>query len=150
MNICWDMDGTIADTYAVKDWLNLLNAQNPAPYIEAQNFYDPYELYLLFEELHAKGFTLEIITWLSRTTTPEYNTEVRAAKRNWLKENGIYDCFDSIHMVKYGTPKHLVSSIRKGILVDDNANVREKWVKYGGTAIDPRHENIFERLRELC
>ena len=31
-----DMDGTIADLYAVPNWLKMLRAENPAPYIQAE------------------------------------------------------------------------------------------------------------------
>ena len=31
-----DMDGTIADLYAVTNWLKMLRAENPTPYIQAE------------------------------------------------------------------------------------------------------------------
>ena len=36
MRIWLDMDGTIADLYGVENWLQLLEAQDPRPYIEAR------------------------------------------------------------------------------------------------------------------
>ena len=33
--IVFDMDGTIADLYGVEGWLEMLEAENAAPYVEA-------------------------------------------------------------------------------------------------------------------
>ena len=34
--IWWDMDGTIANLYAVNDWLPKLRSEDPSPYAEAE------------------------------------------------------------------------------------------------------------------
>ena len=36
MDICFDMDGTIADLYGVQDWLTHLENENVYPYIAAK------------------------------------------------------------------------------------------------------------------
>ena len=36
MRIWLDMDGTIADLYAVENWLPMLQAHNPTPYEQAK------------------------------------------------------------------------------------------------------------------
>ena len=38
--LVFDMDGTIADLYAVNDWKNKLNSSNPTPYMEAEPMWD--------------------------------------------------------------------------------------------------------------
>ena len=55
-----------------------------------------------------------------QNSTKEYNREVRKAKREWLKQNGII--VDEIHIVKYGTPKHQVTKANKEtqLLFDDD------------------------------
>lgn len=122
-----DMDGTVANLY-VGEWLADLRAYNPAPYRNAERLIE--EEVLL--DLLAKGFTLGIISWLSKCSTPEYDREVRKAKREWLKENYPNVEFAEIHIVKYGTPKHYVAKER-GILVDDEEQNRRKWK---GFAVD--------------
>ena len=84
-----------------------------------------------------------------RESSREYDNAVRAAKREWLKEQGLWECFDEVHMVKYGTPKHTTANIRHGILVDDNAEVREAWERYGGETIDPTTEDILNIFRAM-
>ena len=38
--ICFDMDGTIADLYAVNNWQNMLRAYDPTPYATAEPMWD--------------------------------------------------------------------------------------------------------------
>ena len=38
--VCFDMDGTIADLYGVKGWLEYLQAENPWPYLAARPMCD--------------------------------------------------------------------------------------------------------------
>lgn len=148
--VCFDMDGTIADLYAVLGWLAMLRAFDPTPYVVAQPMWDMMELGNLLRQLQASGIEVRIITWLSKDTTPEYDRAVREAKRNWLMEQDFP--FDHFHGVAYGATK--ADSIRKylgegetAILFDDNAKVRQGW--HLGEAIDPTTTDILEVLRSL-
>lgn len=147
--IYFDLDGTIADLYAVEGWLNALRNFEPWPYRVAKPMWDFGELKEIFHELKELGYIIGIITWLSKESSREYDNAVRAAKREWLKEQGLWECFDEVHMVKYGTPKHTTANIRHGILVDDNAEVREAWERYGGETIDPTAEDILNIFRAM-
>lgn len=147
--IYFDMDGTIADLYAIEGWLESLRNFDATPYLLAEPMWDVSELVAVLSELKAVGYTIGIITWLSKESSREYDNAVRAAKRTWLKANGLLSCMDEIHMVKYGTPKHTTAHIRHGILIDDNEEVREKWENYGGETIDPTTENILDIFRAM-
>lgn len=145
--VCFDMDGTIADLYGVKDWLNDLRNENPRPYIEAKPMWD---MRKLADALKALNVEIRIITWLSKDSSDEYKDAVRKAKLEWLKAQGFP--FDKFHGVQYGATK--ADSVRKylaedetAILFDDNAKVRNGW--HLGEAIDPTAVDIVKYLREM-
>ena len=148
--ICFDMDGTIADLYAVENWLPMLRAFDPTPYAVAEPMWDMAALASLLTQCQAIGIEIRIITWLSKDSNPAYDKAVREAKREWLEAQGFP--FDHFHGVQYGATK--ADSIRKylgenetAILFDDNAKVRQGW--HMGEAIDPVECDILEVLRGL-
>ena len=148
--ICFDMDGTIADLYAVPGWLEMLRAYDPTPYAVAEPMWEMVELASLLRQCQGFGIEIRIITWLSKESTAEYDRAVREAKREWLEAQDFP--FDHFHGVQYGATK--ADSIRRylaedetAILFDDNAKVRQGW--HMGEAIDPVECDILEVLRGL-
>ena len=146
-SINFDMDGTIADLYGVKDWLPLLRSENPTPYRVAIPMCDMTALNEVCELLRADGWEINIITWLSKNSSEEYKDAVREAKRNWLKKQGFH--YDHFHGVQYGATK--ADSVRDrydfSILIDDNKKVRDGW--HIGSTIDPTAENLIEALKKI-
>lgn len=147
--IYFDMDGTIANLYAVDGWLDMLRNFEAYPYLEAAPMCDMFRLVKILNALKAEGYTIGVITWLSKESNRQYDREVRETKRLWLQAHGLWACMDEVHMVKYGTPKHRVAKIRHGILIDDNSDVREAWENYGGETINPVEEDLIEALARL-
>ena len=147
--IYFDMDGTIADLYAVEGWLDSLRNFESFPYLEAAPMCDMLRLVKVLKTLKSSGYTIGVITWLSKESTKEYDKEVRETKRLWLEAHGLWACMDEVHMVKYGTPKHRVAKIHHGILIDDNSDVRKAWEKHGGETINPIEEDLIEALARL-
>lgn len=148
--ICFDMDGTIADLYAVNGWNEMLRAYDPTPYAVADPMWDMEALRMVLDRLMANGIEIRIITWLSMDSTEEYKNAVRNAKREWLEDMGFP--YDHFHGVAYGATK--ADSIRKYLaegetawLIDDNAKVRNGW--HMGEAIDPTACDIIALLAEL-
>ena len=148
--ICFDMDGTIADLYAVQNWLPMLRAFDPTPYAVAEPMWDMVKLADLLHLAQAQGIEIRVITWLSKDSNPEYDRAVRTAKREWLEAQGFP--FDHFHGVAYGATK--ADSIRKylaenetAILFDDNAKVRNGW--HMGEAVDPTEVNILDYLGDI-
>ena len=134
--IYFDMDGTLADLYGVKNWLPMLLKSDPTPYRMAEPLLDMDELRARLESLKARGYKIGIVSWLSKDGTTEYGKAVRAAKREWLNENlGIE--FDELHFVRYGTPKSRVVKDKNGILFDDELPNRLAWkgTAYNANAI---------------
>ena len=144
--LVFDMDGTIADLYEVKDWLSALRSENPQPYVSAKPIYDMDILNSILNELKLEGWKIVVTTWLAKGSSKEYDNKVRKAKLDWLKKHKFP--YDEVHMVKYGTTKANCTR-KKGktqILVDDNAKVRKGWT-LGGT-IDANND-IIEQLMQL-
>lgn len=135
--ICFDMDGTIADLYGVNGWLEKLRNEDPTPYMNAAPMWDMAKLRDVLLRLSEIGWEIRVISWLSKGASPEYNKEVRQAKREWLRRHNFP--MDKAHFVAYGTTK--ANSVRKAangeicILVDDNSKVREGWTL--GETINP-------------
>lgn len=142
--IYFDMDGTIANLYGVENWLDSLIAEQTKPYREAKPLVNMRKLAHMLNELQKNGYTLGIVSWLSKCGTPAYNERVTETKLNWLKRHLGSVHFDEIHIVKYGTPKSTVVDFSDGILFDDEQPNRTEWT---GTAYDV--ENILEILGGL-
>jgi len=146
--ICFDMDGTIADLYAVPDWLDKLRAGDASPYVEAAPMYDMKALREVLLKLIDKGYEIRIISWLSKDSTEEYKTAVRKAKREWLAKYNFPA--DKCHFIAYGRTKadcirHIADA--PAFLIDDNKKVRDGW--HLGESIDPAEVNLLEVLSAL-
>ena len=139
--IYFDMDGTIANLYAVSGWLADLNAGNVRPYAEALPLVNMSRLARHLNRLRKAGYKIGIISWLSKNGTEKYNQAVKETKMEWLRVHLASVQFDEIHIVKYGTPKQ---TIGKGILFDDEEQNRKNW---GNGAYQP--EKIFDILDGL-
>ena len=148
MMYVFDMDGTIADLYGVKDWLPKLRSFNASPYEEAKPMWD---MARLAEALKASGAKVVVVTWLSKDSNKEYDMAVRKAKLKWLKENGFP--YDKFHSVKYGTTK--ASVVRRylaedelAVLIDDNAKVRKGWSL--GETVNPLETDLIEYFERVA
>lgn len=141
--IYFDMDGTIADLYAVDGWLPDLQAHIARPYAEAKVMHNMARLARLLNKAQRNGYIIGIISWLAKDSTAQYDQEVAEIKRKWLKKHLNSVTFDEIHIVAYGTPKSTLAN--GGILFDDEERNRLEW---HGNAYAP--EKIFEILKEIC
>lgn len=142
--IYFDMDGTIANLYAVENWLPMLRAFNPAPYEQAKVMVNMSYLARLLNRLQEQGYYIGIVSWLSKGANDDYNKQVAKAKRAWLEKHLPSVWFDEIRIVKYGTPKSEVVDYCGGILFDDEQGNRKEWK---GQAYDEK--NILEILKKL-
>jgi hypothetical protein len=136
-----DMDGTIADFYGVEGWLDCLMASDVTPYKVAKPLINMSVLARHLNRLQRNGYSINIISWLSKSGTKEFNKEVTSAKLGWLKKHLPSVKWDKINIVPYGTPKQTLGN---GILFDDEKPNRDNWI---GTAYDVN--NILEVLKSL-
>ncbi|MBQ5901398.1 MAG: hypothetical protein IIW86_06015 [Clostridia bacterium] len=144
--IYFDMDGTLANLYAVEGWEHKLNTHNPTPYAEACVMVNMQALAHRLNKLQANGYTIGIISWLAKNTTPEYDAAVIAEKLAWLKKHLGSVEWDEIHMVAYGRRKHKCANIKNGYLFDDNESVRRAWIKSNPNGWAFGVDNILEVL----
>ena len=144
MTIYFDLDGTLANLYAVEGWLEHLENHSAYPYQAAEPMLDFRVLARLLNKLQSCGYQIGIVTWLSKSGTAEYNEAVRRAKRRWLATHLSSVDWDEVHMVKYGTPKWTVVQDKQGILFDDEEKNRKFW---RGDAYEP--SEIMEILKGL-
>lgn len=122
--IYFDMDGTIANFYGVDGWLTSIKKHETKPYREARPLVNMRELGAQIKRLQKLGYTVGIISWLSKAGTEEYNNRVIKTKKDWLKKHLGSIHFDEIHIIEYGTPKSLFGN---GILFDDEERNRKEW-----------------------
>lgn len=145
--ICFDMDGTVADLYAVDNWLDKLRAEDASPYRDAKPMWDMEKLAEVLLDLIEQEWEIRVISWLSKNSSEPYKKAVRKAKLEWLKEQGFP--YHKAHLVAYGATK--ANSVRKdrpmAILVDDNDKVRQGWSL--GETINPQEVNLIEALQGL-
>ena len=139
--ICFDLDGTLADLYAVDNWLNMLRAYDPTPYTQAEPMLNMSAFARLLHKAQRLGYEIVIISWLSKTSTADYDIAVTQAKLQWLQNHLPSVEWNEIHIVSYGTPKHEICG---GVLFDDEEHNRNIW---GQGAYEP--QDILEFLRGL-
>lgn len=149
LTIIFDMDGTIANLYAVDDWLSLLRAYSSAPYQQAKAMWDMEQLGEVLQTIISAGNEVKVCSWLSRETTKDYDRAVRQAKREWLSEHDFP--FTHCHLIPYGKNKgYYRDKDSLNILIDDNALVREQFCKFANCeAVDPTQIDIIEYLKGL-
>ena len=141
--IYFDLDGTIADLYGVEGWLDDLIAENTRPYAEAKPLLNLSLLARYIHKAQKMGYIVGVISWLSKSGTPEYNKAVTEVKREWLKKHLPSVEWDEIHIVEYGTPKSTCRTC-PGILFDDEERNLKEW---GAGAVIA--SSLLEGLRNL-
>ena len=142
--IFFDMDGTIANLYGVDGWLSDLRAENARPYREAKALLNLPALAHRLNSLQKKGYRLEVISWLARESSANYDVEVTNAKIEWLKNHLKSVHFNKINIVSYGIEKDGFRHTENDILFDDEERNRKNW---GGIAYNVN--NILEVLGGL-
>ena len=140
--IWFDMDGTLANLYAVEGWLADIRSENVRPYAVAKPMLNFSLLARLLNRLQTDGWKLGIISWTGKNGSEVYNLAVEMAKRAWLAQHLPSVEWDEIRVVRYGTDK--LTATGGGILFDDEEPNRNTW---GDGAYDP--QDIVEILKGL-
>lgn len=140
--INFDMDGTIADFYGVENWLSYLIDGNPYPYAVAKPLVNMSVLARHLNRLQRNGYEINIISWLAKNSTAEFDEKVTETKKKWLKKHLSSVNWDKITIVPYGIDK---STLGNGILFDDEEPNRNMW---GEGAYDV--DNILGVLKAIA
>ena len=125
--IYFDMDGTLADLYNVKDWLIQLQAEEAAPYRAALPLLKLQPLARRLNQLRKEGYKIGIVSWTSKKASNKYINEIKKAKLDWLSIHLKSVQWDEVHIIEYGTPKETVVNYPNGILFDDEEENRNNW-----------------------
>lgn len=141
--IWFDMDGTIANLYGVAGWEEMLNAENALPYWEAKPLVDVEELNNILATFRFYGVEVGVITWGAMFATADYDHQTIVAKKAWLNKY-FPVLLEDFNFTRYGVDKFQTCGY--GVLVDDNADVRQTW---NGLTINAKDENICEKLLDL-
>lgn len=140
--IWFDMDGTIANLYAVEGWLDYLRSEDVYPYANAETMMNFSLLARLLNRLQGMGWKVGIISWTAKNGSEAYNLAVEVAKRAWLARHLPSVEWNEIKVVRYGTNKW--ETCGGGILFDDEERNRNDWKE---NAYSP--EMILEILKAL-
>ena len=130
--ICFDMDGTIADLYAVDNWLEYLIDEQTTPYEMARPMVNMNSLARVLNRLTREGYAVKVISWTAKNGSNEYNEAIAEAKRKWLAKHLKSVRFSEVVVIPYGTPKQ---NFGEGILFDDEKPNRDNW---NGMAYDEK------------
>jgi FMN phosphatase YigB (HAD superfamily) len=147
--IYFDMDGTLANLYGVDNWLAKLRAFDASPYEDAEVMLNMQALAHRLNKLKANGYTIGIISWLSKESNKEYDKAIIEAKKKWLKKHLGSVEFDEITFTKYGRKKSRLAAVKNGILFDDNEKVRRDWIRHNPNGWAFAEKHILEILEEL-
>ena len=139
--INFDMDGTLANLYGVKGWLSMLETADETPYKVAEPLINMQSLARVLNRLQKCGWKLNVISWLAKNSTAEYDERVINAKIEWLSLHLKSVKWDKVVIVPHGTPK---STCGHGILFDDEKRNRDEW---NGLAFD--ETEILKVLKNL-
>lgn len=139
------MDGTIADLYGVRGWLDALVDESTMPYEQAGVLVNMSQLAKLLHKVQAVGYNVGIVSWTSKNGSELFNEQVTLAKLCWLHKHLPSVQWDEVRIVAYGTPKQQYKHSINDILFDDEQYNREQWQ---GVAYEPY--TILNVLKELA
>lgn len=126
MRIWFDMDGTIVDLYGVKNWLEMLIAEDETPYAIAKPIVNLSLLARLMNKAQRNGYEICIVTALAKNSTNDYDEKVRNAKIKWLARHLKSVHFDEIKFVPYYYTKNDVND-GNDWLFDDEERHLSTW-----------------------
>ena len=100
-------------------------------------------------KLKSLGYTIGIISWLSKESTAEYDKAVTEEKLAWLAKHLGSVEFDEIHIIPYGNRKSHFANIHNGYIFDDSKVVRKEWIKNNPSGWACSEKDILEILSIL-
>ena len=116
-----DMDGTIADLYGMKNWLEKLENEAKGLFLGCEPLVSEEELEYIFP---SEMYELRICSMTPKDASDEYCQVVIEEKNQWL-DKYFPNITRRVYM-KYGNNKNLRNS-RNHILVDDNETIRNTF-----------------------
>ena len=106
----------------------MINAENPNVFEgEFLPEIDKDDLYFFMKKLANKNVRFEVITWLPKFASVEYENKCAKKKRKWVQKNLPF--IANVSCQPYGTPKQkaIVRKTSKMYLIDDSEEVGKMW-----------------------
>lgn len=124
-----DMDGTIADTYRVPNWLDYINNNDASLFTKAKSVSEDNLKQLLrsFGDKEIIILTMYPETDLTGKEKEDYYEEVRKAKREWVNKNLPILKTSVIRYVEYGVSKSTYCNSPRDVLIDDSSAQLQAW-----------------------
>lgn len=116
-----DMDGTIADLYAIPNWLEELQKQSHEVFLVAKPVITQEQL---LAEYPLDKYDIRILSMTPKGAGKTYADRVKWAKDQWLDEH--FPLLKKRIYMKYGHNKNLAKN-QNAILIDDSEPVRMNW-----------------------
>lgn len=129
VTIWFDMDGTLAGLFFVKNFSERLNNGDMTAYADAKPLFNVGEMTEVISNIKSKGYEIGVISYADAENLEKAIT----AKNNWLKK--YFPFATKINIVTKATPKETFYN-DGDILVDDAKANREAWEKVGGKTIN--------------
>lgn len=123
-----DMDGTIADLYNQKNWLEKLINEDKKIFLNAKPLVSEKELKTFFP---TDKYELRICSMTPKNASKSYCENVIEQKNAWLDK--YFPTITKRYYLPYGNNKNYKNS-KNAILVDDNETIRNN---YKGLALAP-------------
>lgn len=123
-----DMDGTIADLYNRKNWLEDLRAEKRGVFTDLKPLVSQEQLLELFP---ANEYDIRILSMTPLGASKPFCEKVVEEKNAWLDKH--FPALKKRIYQKYGHNKNVKNSAN-AILIDDNKTIRESWK---GIALNP-------------
>lgn len=123
-----DMDGTIANLYAIDQWLTRLRNEDTTIFLECAQMITQEELFKIFPQ---EQYEIVILTMTPMNCSKEYHNQVIDQKNAWLDK--LFPQLTKRIFLKYGHNKNLKNSAN-AILVDDSEPIRKS---FRGIALNP-------------
>ncbi len=123
-----DMDGTIANLYEQKNWLERLQKEDTTIFLECQPLISQKELFRLFPPNY---YEIIVLSMTPYNCSKDYHKQVIEQKNQWL--DLYFPLIKKRIYKKYGNNKNLKNS-DKAILIDDNETIRNN---FRGVAFNP-------------
>lgn len=123
-----DMDGTIADLYGQKNWLDMLQNEKEGAFINCKPLTNMNEIEKQFPK---DQYELRVLSMTPKNASKTYCEQVIKEKNAWLDK--YFPTIKKRIYLPYGNNKNLKNS-KNAILVDDNETIRNN---YKGLALAP-------------
>lgn len=144
--VYFDVDGTFYNLYGYNGWLDCILSEKTECYTESTLLVDENVFIDVLNSLKEKGYSIGIITWLSKNASKKYQNKVRSAKYRYINKH-FSGLFDEVHILQYGKNKSVYCEGNNCILFDDEENNRKQWKEKNGISYDVT--NIIDVLKTL-